>query len=89
MPEPLPSKPFACVKFSLLTPSEIKSLGEEAVEKIKAQNMEYLDHRDKVINANRSNKRWLEKMLSYFKFKQNSERVNSINNRLKLYQGVC
>ena len=88
MPEPLPAKSLGLVKFDNLTPADIKAMNSATVDKLAKEKMEYLDKMGVVINTNQSNRDWLLKMADYFRYKEDWDKQEQINNRIKLYEGM-
>jgi len=89
LPTQYPEKPLDVMRFY----NEPKIKREKAKEGLRNMMREKLFKWNNAVSRARtqncSDKIWLEKMLDYYRYKKNSERIQQINKRLSLHEEVC
>ena len=85
-PKPLPAKPYRLVQFDKLPLIEKKKFDPESLDKQNKERQEYLDELSKIKLENQTKYRWLEKMKSYFQYRQQPEKVQGVESIMAVHE---
>ena|SRR3990167_311784 len=89
VPEEIPQKSLSLMKYLSLSIADLKTMNSATADRMEREKVEYFNKISGIKSSNEGKVIWLKKMADYYNWKEDKDKEEQINNRIKEYERVA